>query len=1296
MASNGLLVCQDVAGAADPESVFFIRKADPLIVDTLIANEVITETLNLNEGVLTTTTGGTLLTLNGVPVGGGELDTLTAVLPLIISGTASDEIVSMVDSGVVPGSYVVAGITVNSKGLITSAASGVVPPNDDWSAFPAQSNVNANGFAIQNLQTPTNPQDASTKGYIDTLDVQNVKLSGAQSIGDVKNFLLPPTTNILPTTNNQLCNKLYVDSVQPDPVPLSVVLTTGNSAGASQINMNSNKIVSLLDPTAAQDAATKNYVDNLPPSSTPSLSQVLLVGNSASADINMTGFDIADVNDITMSGLVPTITATNVLGNLVISSAATMALQTAGIMSILAGANLSIGSAGSTTVEDVRFTNNIITSTGGGLEINSLNIITSADGTKNLDFSNPKLFLTNQGSSVVIQNLDVSTTTNTGATLVQTVNNSSINLLGVKNISENSASPGITVTASSAIALTAPTITLPQITATTGATNNLVYNPTNKQVNFQPTVTPTLANVLSNGNQSGANNLVMSFGANIQAGDSQIFAGELSVSQIGPLFPGLQTEIGLSAGLSFPGPIELRNDAQGFGAGLKINSIPESTSGNPNVVLYDPATHQITQKPHRPDTTTLNFQQNAYGVGLQKSTLNYSTTEATYIKNSSINASLDGTPIGTQTWTFGAQKGSIILAGGSSSTHSIIRSTDSGLTWTAVAGSNTLMSSVNGIANNGRVFVLTGTGNNSLMWSFDGLTFNTLGNSIFNTAGRGIIWGNDRFVAVGQGTVNTIATSLDGILWEGRGRTVFSVTGRSVAYNGLRYVVTGDGTNTLGYSDNGSTFIGVGVSIFTASALGVAWGNSIWVACGSGTNQVANSADGINWIGLGSIVGPGRECEWNGERFVIVADSPNTLATSTNGITWVSQGTSVFSTSARSIIWTGMRFLAGGASANNSLARSRDGLTWTPLGTAIMTNVFCFATNARYPNTITKIDNGPVLVDILQPTLALGQGFRAISFSEDGIQFQGVSSPFTIANAAAWSGSQYVAVGTGATQVATSQNGYEWTSNSIGIFDEGLASLWTGDKYLIGGYGNNIAARSATGTNWTTIDMPFFNVCHAFATNGSTIVAGGSGEFPLAYSTNGGISFEAVELPGFQPVLSSVYSVIWSPSLNVFIATGEGDANISTSVDGINWNNTTIAFINRGRGLATNSNIIVIVGSGSNSLGFSTDGQNWTAVNTSLFVDGQSVGWNGRRFVAGSSLGSSKLIFSQNGINWTACIHAMDETFGISTNSRIGPVIVESQLELRSSGLAISNKIDIVSENYFNNGYNNFSGSITT
>jgi hypothetical protein len=71
MASNGLIGVTDCYSTGDPASTFFAFNRDPFEVDTLVATEVVADEINLNSGVLSTDSSGTVLTLNGVAVGGG-------------------------------------------------------------------------------------------------------------------------------------------------------------------------------------------------------------------------------------------------------------------------------------------------------------------------------------------------------------------------------------------------------------------------------------------------------------------------------------------------------------------------------------------------------------------------------------------------------------------------------------------------------------------------------------------------------------------------------------------------------------------------------------------------------------------------------------------------------------------------------------------------------------------------------------------------------------------------------------------------------------------------------------------------------------------------------------------------------------------------------------------------------------------------------------------------------------------------------------------------------------------------
>lgn len=143
-------------------------------------------------------------------------------------------------------------------------------------------NMDAATAKITNLGDPSSAQDAATKNYVDTqlltLDtLQELSNVTITSVGDNEvlaydstsgNWINQTASEAGLATSGNLTSHTSSSS-NPHSVTASQIgaATTANkitefTAPTSDLNMNSNKITSVTDPSSAQDAATKNYVDS--------------------------------------------------------------------------------------------------------------------------------------------------------------------------------------------------------------------------------------------------------------------------------------------------------------------------------------------------------------------------------------------------------------------------------------------------------------------------------------------------------------------------------------------------------------------------------------------------------------------------------------------------------------------------------------------------------------------------------------------------------------------------------------------------------------------------------------------------------------------------------------------------------------------------------------------------------------------------------------------------------------------------------------------------------------------------
>lgn len=148
--------------------------------------------------------------------------------------------------------------------------------------------INMGNNFISNLLPPINPNDASTKQYVDNQLLSNQNVSFPSGLADQN--LLVYSSSLGDWTNET--------ATQAGLLPLTGGVMTGPISMGTGITLN--QINNLATPTSSTDAATKGYVD----------STELTVGITSSSYNNMTGVltinQTGTPNTITVSGFLPT------------------------------------------------------------------------------------------------------------------------------------------------------------------------------------------------------------------------------------------------------------------------------------------------------------------------------------------------------------------------------------------------------------------------------------------------------------------------------------------------------------------------------------------------------------------------------------------------------------------------------------------------------------------------------------------------------------------------------------------------------------------------------------------------------------------------------------------------------------------------------------------------------------------------------------------------------------------------------------------------------------------------------
>jgi hypothetical protein len=266
-------------------------------IATSIANDAVTTAKIANSSVTNTKLQNSSITINGntVPLGGTATINTSPIGTVLTSGNV------LVGNA----SNLAAEVSMNGDVSINNLGVTTIAPNAVTSSKIADSNVTNAKLQNSSITINGNTVDLGGTATINASPVGTTLTSGNVLVGSASNLAAEVTMNGDVTITNAGVTVIGTGKVTDVKLDKTNIPLSGFGAAETAVDLGSNKLTNVTDPTLPQDAATKNYVDSATSAITALADGKIYIGNASNvaAEVSMNG-DVS-INNLGSTTIAP-------------------------------------------------------------------------------------------------------------------------------------------------------------------------------------------------------------------------------------------------------------------------------------------------------------------------------------------------------------------------------------------------------------------------------------------------------------------------------------------------------------------------------------------------------------------------------------------------------------------------------------------------------------------------------------------------------------------------------------------------------------------------------------------------------------------------------------------------------------------------------------------------------------------------------------------------------------------------------------------------------------------------------